>query len=194
VGRIVGIVAEHGIERRDGFRKAILLVIDRRQIGAGGAEPRREFDRPHQQLFGIAITADTPGDLGQHADRRDIGGVVAQASAQRGLGIGQPIFGEGERRRDHLGIVDRRANGVERGRLRLILASERAQRVRSKAVGGGRCRNNLDNRLRLRQRRRRLTRQQMPGVGERLIVRDGRQARAPQLLDRALAMARFSAS
>ena len=46
--RVVGIVAEHRIERLCRFGKAVLLVIDGREIGPRGPESRRELQRARQ--------------------------------------------------------------------------------------------------------------------------------------------------
>ena len=40
------------------------------------------------QFLGIGVAPQPAGNLGQHPDGRDIGGVAPQAGAQRGLGNG----------------------------------------------------------------------------------------------------------
>ncbi len=87
------------------------------EVVARGGEAGGELDRPPQQILRIAMAPDAAGELGQHADRADVGRRLLQPRAQQGLGDGKVVAGERVRGLQQGRIGDRR---VERGQMRRI--------------------------------------------------------------------------
>ena len=65
-------VARQLVEQGERLGRAMLLVEDRREVGARRVEPGGQLERAAQEVLAVDDAPDARGKLGHHADRGDV--------------------------------------------------------------------------------------------------------------------------
>ena len=84
-GPVAGIARlglEQSVDLRQRRGMITLTVQSHGVVLTSAVEVRRELQTPRQQILGVGVAADAGGDLGEHAQRRDIGGMLVQVPPQ----------------------------------------------------------------------------------------------------------------
>ena len=137
---VVGI-ARFGLEQALDLRQRrgmVALTVQRHGVVLPGAvEVRREFQAPGQQILGVVVAPDARGDLGEHAQGGDVGGMLVQVPAQQRFGFGNAVLAQRGARGEQARIA---RGGLEEARARGLGAriiadcpqviGERAPRIR----------------------------------------------------------------
>ncbi len=159
IGRVFGQQALDVGQRRLGL---VLAMQHDRQVVPRAGEARGQLQAVRQQRLGVAVAADAGGELGQHADRRDVGRRGLQVGLDQPLGLAQPLVAQRPRRRHQRRIAHRGADVLRVGRVGAGRVAGQPQLVGQRAPGARQLRI---QRHRAPQRRGR--RRALPGGAER---------------------------
>ena len=135
---VVGIGGVFGQQALDVGQRRLGLVLAMqhdRQIVPGAREARGQLQAVRQQRLGVAVAADAGGELGQHADRRDVGRRGLQMGFDQPLGLAQPLVAQRPRRRHQRRIAHRGADVLRVGRVGAGGVSGQPQLVGQRAPG-----------------------------------------------------------
>ena len=140
VAEVFGLGRHQRVEFGQRLGRAVLAVEHGRQVRARGVERGREFERAAQQVLGIAVAPDPPGEFGQHPDRGDIDRHRFEPRLEQGFGLAQPVVGQRQRGQLKFGIVGRTVDCREFGLFGFTRATQCAQDPRRQPprVGIGR--------------------------------------------------------
>ena len=86
------VVEQDEVEFGNRFRRFVLAIEAGGEICTRGTEIWRKFERATQQVFGILVATDAPGEFGHHADSGHVERVSLEVRAQQWLGVGQAII------------------------------------------------------------------------------------------------------
>ena len=95
VAGVAGIAGQQVFDLGQRVLRTIAAVQDHGVVLARGMEARGQLQAALEQAGGILVTAYPGGDLGQHADRGDIGRHALQPGAQQRLGAGNVVLDQG---------------------------------------------------------------------------------------------------
>jgi len=153
------------------------LVVAMQRLGivlARGLKARRQFQTACQQPAGIFVTPQARGDLGEHADRGDIGRRLLQVFAQQGLGLGNAGFRQRRGGSEQARVAGGITNMVGVGGVGTILVAGSQEMVAECAPG---LRQVRFQRYRSAQRIDRILAAPMAPQGETQVKVNGRPAR-----------------
>ena len=140
MAQVFGLGRHQRVEFGQGFGGAVLAVEHGRQIRTRRMEPRSQLERAAQQVLGIAVTSDPPGQLGQHADRGDVGRDRLEPRLEQRLSLTQTVVGQRQSGVLEFGIVGRAIDRRQFGLLGFGITPQRTQAPprHSPGVGIGR--------------------------------------------------------
>ena len=149
-GPVVGI-ARFGLEQSLDLRQRrgmiTLAVQSHGVVLTGAVEVRREFQTPRQQVLGVVVAADAGGDLGEHAQRGDVGGMLVQVPPQQCFGFGNAVLAQrragGEEARVACGCLEE----ARARRLGASIIADRPQVIGERAPGIRQIRVEFDGTL-----------------------------------------------
>src|ERR1700730_18446791 len=137
---VVGVARLGGEQLLDVWEGSGMLALAVQRHGVvvtSTGEAGRELEAARQQTLGVVVAPEARGVLGEHADRGDIGRMLAQMRAQQRFGFGDAVVAQ-RRRRGHQarvtrGRLEKARSGGLRPRLippRPEVIGERTPRVR----------------------------------------------------------------
>ena len=108
IARIAGLLRHQQIDLRERLLRFHLPVQDGGVVLPGRGEARCQFQHAREKMLGILVASEPRTGFRQHADRRDVCGMVLHERTQQPLGHGEAVLAQRGRGLDQLRIVDRR--------------------------------------------------------------------------------------